>query len=190
MNKGVLLTAAITASVIAVVAGLSGHTKEDAPRPGPEFEFKTECADGPRVACDALETKGKKSSYKRIQTASADCVRYKIWADGGVETVGTSRNAKRPPRDLGLAIVEGSCGGADSTVVGDGGVTFTDLACACRKAKGDCWIFSDGGAIQAPKGKTLGPGYPGLEAWAGEGCQPKACTELLGQSSWPTECPR
>jgi hypothetical protein len=200
MSKLSVAALALTAAAVASVAALSGKvadvepgflraidpTKIETPRSA------THCAKGAEVTCDALETNGppKKPKYRRVKIGSIDCAQYKLFSDGGVEVLRQWTETKSPRK--GLEVVAGSCvGGADVvSAVADGGVDFVPQECACRKAKGECWVVLDGGAKLAPFGKTLGPGYPDNAVWSGDGCAPKACVELLGLSGWPTECPR
>jgi hypothetical protein len=63
-----------------------------------------------------------------------------------------------------------------------GGESDEPFDCACAKDS-TCRNTSDGGV--APTGVTLSPG-----TWTGAGCQPKACVELYGVSSWPAGCPQ
>lgn len=187
MTRQALVGAAVVAGIVATVAALSDKTvpepvRIEVPR------VVTHCAKGGQVVCDALET-GKKPKYRRVKIGSTDCVRYKLFSDGGVEAERQWQETKSPRK--GLEVVDGSCiGGATVTGSGDGGVEFVAQACACRKPKGDCWVMTDAGMEKAPFGKTLGPGYPPFDVFAGDGCVPKACVEFFGSSSWPAECPR
>jgi hypothetical protein len=189
MNRLALAGLAVGAVVVASVAALSGKSPEVAPVKVETPKVLTHCADGGQVICDALET-GKKPKYRRVKVGSTDCAQYKLFSDGGVEVQRQWREAKSPR--VGLEVVAGSCvGGADvAPSTEDGGVAFVAQECACRKAKGDCWVISDAGAQLAPFGKTLGPGYPERDVWSGPGCVPKTCVELLGLSGWPSECPK
>jgi hypothetical protein len=189
MNRFAVAGLAVGAVAIASLAALSGKQEEQAPAKLEAPKLVTHCADGGMVACDALET-GKKPKYRRVKVGSTDCAQYKLFSDGGVEVERQWREAKSPRK--GLEVVAGSCvGGADVTPSAeDGGVAFVAQECACRKAKGDCWVLTDAGAFPAPFGKTLGPGYPDFAVWSGDGCEPKTCVELLGLSGWPSECPK
>jgi hypothetical protein len=65
------------------------------------------------------------------------------------------------------------------------------LQCACRTTQPDAGVcryrLADGGLALAPFGETLGPGY-GKRGWVGLGCVRKACVELSGFPSMPSEC--
>jgi hypothetical protein len=193
MSKLSVAALALTAAAVASVAALSGRVSDDVEPVKVEAPKNvTHCAKGAQVSCDALEANGspRKAKYRRVKIGSTDCAQYKLFSDGGVEVLRQWTETKSPRK--GLEVVAGSCvGGADVvSAVADGGVDFVPQECACRKARGECWVVLDGGAKLAPFGKTLGPGYPDNAVWSGDGCAPKACVELLGSSGWPTECPR
>lgn len=153
----------------------------------PSFQTRTICARGEAVSCDAVDPSAKRGAkYKRIRTHANDCVTYRVWSDGGTESLGVESR----PYGKHLDVVPGSCVPASAPAPEDGGLALAEQACACRKATGRCLFLTDGGAEEAPKGRTLGPGYPPYETWTGEGCQPKACVEMSGESSWPANCPR
>lgn len=192
MRKLLLSATAVTGVAVAVALTLPSEQAHKSEPARPEFSVKTGCGRGPKLICDVLDTTAKKGErYRRAETGSTECVTYKVWNDGGTEVTGHSNH----PGNIhtGLETVPGSCVLSDSVKgerIPDGGVVFVAQDCACSTGKGECRYLEDGGWSKSPKGKTLGPGYPPFENWAGGGCQPKACTELMGQSSWPTNCPR
>lgn len=173
------LPAAVGVTVVAVTAALllpSKRIQKEEP-PEPEFVIKTQCAPGAQVVCDALDVADKKKKYKRLRTSSTDCVSYKVFRDGGVESLGKTIH---PHSNQGMEAVFGSCREGGSPL----------FECACASGKKPCQYATDAGFVDAPKGKTLGPDYPPFQNWTGEGCVPKPCVELFGSPSWPAECPR
>lgn len=194
MNRnGVLLTAAVAIGVATVAALVA----PDAEAPGharfvSDWEIKETCADA-TVVCDAADTSAAKGAgqYRRVEVAAQGCAVVKIWADGGVEGMGVVTRPIKPKAHV--EVVQGSCVSAASVKSArskDGGVSYLSQACACRKATGSCQYSTDAGLVDAPMGRTLGPDYPPYGNWSGAGCQPKACVELAGSSSWPANCPR
>lgn len=138
------------------------------------------CQAGPTLVCDAIErTAAGRGTvrYRRVEVASELC---------GTETRPTK------PR-TGFELVPGSCVAAvdeAGTRSSDGGVKFLAQACACRAATGTCEYRNDAGTLTtAPQGRTLGPGYWPYDNFSGAGCVRKACVELMGETSWPTNCP-
>lgn len=84
------------------------------------------------------------------------------------------------------------------TIVSDD--TTTD-ACASTAPALEAWADGiDGGApwpcacardatCHGPDGGTAALSVTLQPGWSGSGCRPKACVELMGTSSWPSECP-
>ncbi len=92
----------------------------------------------------------------------------------------------------GIEVMDGRCKIVANAPADDGGTGLRELPleCGCRKAAGLCrYMLPDGGLATAPQGRTLGPGYPPYENFAGAGCAKKACVEFSGEVSWPEDCP-
>lgn len=184
--------ALVTAGIVAAVALTLPAEQSQPPPPAlVECEEKTTCLPGPSLVCDVLESSRRKGDrYRRAEVPSTSCVTYRVCLDGGVEQVASKTEGNSPRK--GIHPVPGSCAPASAVLadrMDDGGVLFVQEACACSTGK-DCRYVFDSGVVDAPRGRTLGPGYPPFEAWTGRGCHPKACTEMFGEPSWPPECPR
>jgi hypothetical protein len=181
-----LILATVGAVVTTGVIYLLPHEAAKLVIPGIVSE-RVKCEPGRPQVCDALEGK----EYRRAEIQTQDCTVEGLGVDGGVLATAHGTKFLGPKH---LQVVEGSCVEGEKVAgvrVQDAGVGFLPLACACRKAKGECqYVTDDGGLMQAPFGQTLGPGYPPFESWVGAGCVPKACVELAGSTSWPAQCPR
>lgn len=196
MKLSQVVAIGLTSSVVAAVAFLSSDQSravETAVAAVDEGVAVENCAPTPALVCDAFELGGRgHTRYRRVEVAAETCTQQKVLRDGGVAATATDTRIIRPRANV--EIVPGSCvpaAVAPGPRAADGGVAFLAQACACRRATGTCQYRNDAGTlVTAPLGRTLGPGYPPFESWAGAGCQNKACTELAGESSWPSTCPR
>lgn len=186
MKVAQALTVAGLATAAVFLLSRGERAQPDVPAASRGFQLRTVKTRGPTLSCDAVDPSAKKgSAYKRVRVHSRDVATYRVWPDGGTEGAGV----ESVPLGGGYELVPGSCIATKAEPPGDDKVALEEQPCACRKATGKCLVLTDGGAVDAPKGLTLGPGYE-FETWTGDGCQPKACTELAGVSSWPTNCPR
>ncbi len=92
----------------------------------------------------------------------------------------------------GVEPIDGRCRIVVDAPADDGGTGLREmpLPCGCRMAAGICrYDLAGGGTAPVPFGRTIGPGYPPYENFAGAGCFRKACVELSGETSWPAACP-
>lgn len=195
MRLSTLAIAGLTAATVATVAALvaPGQPAQPLQAEEPPARYVEGCAPGPALVCDAVEVAAAgrgPGRYRRVEVPSQTCTADKV-TDAGTETVWREVVPTKP--GARLEILAASCVPA-STATGprllDGGVAFLSPACACRRATGTCQYRNDAGTlVTAPLGRTLGPGYPPFEVWSGAGCQPKACVELAGETSWPSACP-
>lgn len=148
------------------------------------------------LACDVRLRTDAGTRYARPVLDARDCRAF----DAGL--VVTDRRAYDNGNWVrGFDVIGGRCQIVTGAPADDGGTAFRELAleCGCRKASGVCrFQLPDGGFQTVPFGQTVGPGYalpgPGktalqTDSFGGAGCQRKACVELAGESSWPTECP-
>jgi hypothetical protein len=148
------------------------------------------------LACDVRFRTDAGNRYARPVIDARDCRAL------GAGIVITDRRAYENGHWVrGFDVVGGRCQVVTDAPPDDGGTAFRELALECGflKASGLCRFELPGGALQAvPLGRTVGPGYViGLPdggalstaTFQGPGCQRKACEELLGESSWPAECP-
>lgn len=190
MTKGALIVTAVAAVAVASVAALVSKDEGVALAPPPP-KASVICSSG-LLVCDAIDSSGKKGDrYRRVEVPSTTCVAYNIYSDGG--TVALSTQVEAPAPRKGMDVVPGSCveaAGVKAPRVADAGVMHLPISCACKGATGTCQVIdANGKLLDAPKGKTLGPGYP-FTTFTGAGCVPKSCSELMGETSWPTACPR
>ncbi len=183
MKLSQIAAIAATSVAIAAIANLAGRPDAPGKSDPPPLKCTEVCGGGRSVVCDALDTAAPGRGamrYKKTDATAETCIYACETADGGSEVRGQETRVK--PVRAGLEIVQPSCVASGTEGMG----------CACRKASGVCQYrdAATGTLVDAPKGRTLGTGYPPYEQWTGAGCEPKACVELSGETSWPVTCPK
>lgn len=187
IRNGLLAGAALVAltSVYAVVQGVSpgpeaaqGHVQVGSPAPG-SFKVLFEA----NLEAPMLALMGADAGGFPVHAVGYLCSPVVDGgADPGAYTVPGAYIVDSQPTEI--ACVQG-----DSALeVWVQGRPDAPWLCACSSGTNCLWTSIDVWGTpmtdNAPLGRTL------TEAtWAGDGCDPKPCVDMLGQSSWPSTCP-